>query len=151
MEPDRPDTTAWDRVRDHVSANATAYRQRGDTVLEAFADHSTVRQPPEQPLTFSYTVPNDVISELQDHVRDDARLTTDVRYVDVAQTRLYVLETHDERAELRILIAGGIRHQSLQQFVAAHGPARTVVRSVTGTVPLELRHDSVNPFLDGFD
>jgi len=130
---------------------ATEYREQGDTVLEVFADHGTVRQPTDEPVTFSYTVPSDTVSEIQQHINDGTRLHTEVQYVDVEGTRLYVLAVHDESAALRVLIAGGVRHESLREFVDERGPARTLVRSVTGAVPLELRHDSVELFLVGFD
>lgn len=151
MESNRPDTTAWERVRDRVNATAAEYREHGDTVLEVFADHSAVRQPPDGPITFSYTVPDDTIAELQKHVRDSAPLHTDIQYVDVEQTRMYVLDVHDESAGVRVLIAGGVRHESIGEYTDEDGPARTVIRSATGMDPVEFQHDSVAPFFVGFD
>jgi hypothetical protein len=151
MSSNNSDAAAWERVRDRVSETATEYRQQGDTVLEVFADHSTLRRPSDQSLTFCFTVPDDTISELQKHIREDVRLDTEIRYVDVEGTRLYVLEAHDEHTNLRILIAGGIRHRSLRQVSDENGPARTVVRSITDTIPLELYHSSMAPFLVGVE
>lgn len=151
MTPDSPDATAWERIRETVKADATNYRDQGDTVIEVFADHSTVRQPTDQPVTFSYTVPGDTISDLQQHVTGGLRLHTEIKYVDVEGTRLYVLDVRAEGEDLTVLIAGGVRSELLQEFTDERGPARTVVRSVSGTVPLELRHDSVEPFLTGLD
>lgn len=151
MSSNNPDAAAWERVRDRVSETATEYRQQGDTVLEVFADHSTLRQPSDQPLTFSFTVSDDTISELQKHIRENVRLDTEIKYVDVERTRLYVLNAHDEHGKLRVLIAGGIRHRSLRRVSDEDGPARTIVRSITDTIPLELRHSSVAPFLVGVE
>lgn len=151
MESNRPDTTAWERVRDRVNAMAAEYREHGDTVLEVFADHSAVRQPSDEPITFSYTVPDDTIAELREHVGDSTPLHTEIRYVDLEQTRMYVLEVHDESAGLRVLIAGGVRHQSIREYTDEDGPARTVIRSATGMDPVEFHHDSVAPFVTGFD
>lgn len=151
MSANDPDAAAWKRVRDRVSETAREYRQQGDTALEVFADHGTLRQPSDQPPTFSFTVSDDTVSELQEHIREDVRLDTAIKYVDVEGMRLYVLEAHDEQTNLRVLIAGGVRHRSLRQVSNENGPARTVVRSITDTIPLELRHRSVAPFLVGVE
>lgn len=67
--------------------------------------------------------------------------------VDVEETHLYVLNAHDEHGQLRGLIAGGIRHRSLRWVSDENRPARIIVRSITDTIPLELRHSSMAPFL----
>ena len=139
--------TAWERIRDRVSTMATTYREDGETVLEVFADYSAVKQRSDQPVTFSFTVPDDTVDELVQQVEDGVLLETDVQYVDVNRTRLYVLEVYDEAADLRIFVAGGIDHQSLTELTNMDGPARTTVRSATGTVALELRHSDIAPFL----
>lgn len=149
MSSNNSDAAAWERVRNRVSETAREYRQQGDTALEVFADHGTLRQPSDQPPTFCFTVSDDTVSELQKHIREDVRLGTEIKYADVEGTRLYVLEAHDEHTKLKILIAGGIRHRSLRQVSDENGPARTIVRSITDTVPLELRHSTVAPFLVG--
>jgi hypothetical protein len=147
MSSDRPRTAAWERVRERVRADAAAYREEGDTVIEVFADHGAVQQPPDHPVRFSFTVPGDTVSTLRQRVEDSSHLRTEVQYVDVDGTRLYVLDVHDDGTEQRILLAGGIGHRQLAQCPDADGPARTVVLSVTGTVALELHHGAAGPFL----
>jgi hypothetical protein len=144
-------TTAWQRIRERVTTRAATYRNDGDTVLELFADHGAVRQSPDQPVTFSFTIPDDDVAELRDRVGDSSSLWTNIEYVDVTRTRLYVLVVHAETAELRILVAGGIRHQALGKCPETDRSARTVLRSATGTVGLELHHSDCSPFLADLD
>jgi hypothetical protein len=141
-------TTAWQRIRERVTTRAATYRNDGDTVLEVFADHGAVRQPPDQRVTFSFTIPDDDVAKLREHVGDSSSMWTDVEYLDVVQTRLYVLAVRDEAAELRIFVAGGIRHRALQECPQTDGPAQTILRSATGTVALELHHSDRSPFLE---
>ena len=149
MSPDRPRTAVWQQIRERVQTRAAADRETGDTVVEVFADFGAVRQPPDRPMTLSFTVPDDTVAELRDHSVDGSSLETEIQYVDVESTRLYVLEISDESVDRRVLVAGGVGHQSLSNYTDTTGAARTVVRSATGTVGLELRHADREPFLDG--
>jgi hypothetical protein len=147
MSPENPITTAWEQIRDRVRTDAAAYRERGDSVCAVFADHGAVRQSAEAPVTFSFTIPGETATALEEHVGDRSVSQTEIQYVDVDQVRFYVLDVHNRAGTTRILVAGGVRHQSLLECVDANGPARTVLRSATGTTALELRHESVGPFL----
>ena len=161
--PDRtPSTTAWQRVRDRVRADAADYRAGGATVIEVFADHGTVRAPTKQPVTFSFTIPDDTVAMLRRQLEDQrgrSRLKTEIQYADADQTRFYVLTVRDEAASLRILIAGGVDHDALTDHTGTDTDtdtdtpysARTVLRSVTDTIALELRHATLDPFLVGLD
>jgi len=147
MSPDNPLTTAWKQIRDRVRTDAAAYREQGDSVCEVFADHGGVRQSAEGPVTFSFTISGETATELGEHIGDRSVSQTEIRYADVDQVRFYVLDVHDGTETVRVLVAGGIRHQHLLECVDANGPARTVLRSATGTTVLELHHESVEPFL----
>ena len=138
----------WQQIRARVRTRAAAYRETGDTVVEVFADFGAVRQPSDQPMTLSFTVPGATVAELRDHSVEGSLLETEIQYVDIEGTRLYVLEISDESADRRLLVAGGVDHQSLSNYTDTTGAARTVVRSATGTVGLELRHADRGPFLD---
>jgi hypothetical protein len=145
MSPDNPVTTAWEQIRARVRTDAAAYRERGDSVCEVFADHGAVRQSDEGPVVLSFTVSGETATALEEHVNDRSVSRTEIRYADVDQVRFYVLDVHD--GTTRVLVAGGIRHQHLLEYLDASGPARTVLRSATGTTVLELHHGSVEPFL----
>jgi ribosomal protein S28E/S33 len=147
MPSENPITTAWEQIRDRVRTDAAAYRERGDSVCEVFADHGAVRQSDEGPVRFSFTISGETATALEDHIGDRSVSRTQVQYADVDQVRFYVLDVHDRARAVRILVAGGVRHQSLLEYTDASGPARTVLRSVTGTTVLELEHESVEPFL----
>jgi hypothetical protein len=148
MSPDRPLTAAWQQIRERVRTRAATYREAGETVVEVFADFGAVRQPSDRPMTLSFTVSDDTVAELREHSVDGSLLKTEVQYVDVEGTRLYVLEVDDESTDRRVLVAGGVDHQSLSNYTDTTGVARTVVRSATGTVGLELRHADREPFLE---
>ncbi|ERH09158.1 MAG: hypothetical protein J07HX64_00910 [halophilic archaeon J07HX64] len=130
-----------------MRTKAAAYREAGDTVVEVFADFGAVRQQSDQPMTLSFTAPDDTVDELRDHSVDGSPLETEVQYVDIEGTRLYVLEVNDKGADRRLLVAGGVDHQSLSNYTDTTGAARTVVRSATGTVGLDLHHADRSPFL----
>jgi hypothetical protein len=98
-------------------------------------------------MTLSFTVSDDTVAELREHSVDGSLLETEVQYVDVEGTRLYVLDVDDESADRRMLVAGGVDHQSLSNYIDTTGAARTVVRSATGTVGLDLHHADRSPFL----
>jgi hypothetical protein len=147
MSPENPITTAWEQIRERVRADAAAYRERGDSVCEVFADHGAVRQSAEGPVTFSFTIPGDTATELEKQVGDRSVSQTQIQYTDVDNVRFYVLAVQDRTGATRVLVAGGIRHQQLLECTDANGSARTVLRSATGATVLELQHESVGPFL----
>ena len=141
-----PRTAAWQQVREHVKAKATAHRENGGTAVEVFADFGAVRQPPDRPVTLSFTAPDGTVADLRSRDVDGAFLETEVRYVDTDGTRLYALEIGDGETGLWLLVAGGIDHRSLSGYADTTGAARTVVRSATGAVGVELRHADRDPF-----
>lgn len=151
MSSEEPLTTAWAQIRERVQADAATYRERGESVCVVFADHGAVTQSTEGPVNFSFTIPGDTATELEDHIGDRSVSQTEVQYVDVDQVRFYVLDISDRTAERRILLAGAVRHQPLLNCLDASGAARTVLRSVTGDTVLELQHGSVRPFLTELD
>ena len=147
MPSENPTTTAWEQIRERVRTAAAAYREQGDSVCAVFADHGAVRPSDEGPVTFSFTISGETATALEDHVADRSISQTEIQYADVDRVRFYVLDVHDRTEPIRILVAGGIRHQRLLACVDTNGPARTVLRSATGTTVLELHHESVEPFL----
>ncbi len=144
-------TTAWRQIREQIRTDAAEYRAAGDTVIEAFADHSAVRRASEETIRFSFTIPNNTVTEIQQHAQPQSLSHTEIRYTDVDRTRFYVLHVHDEPPTVRVLIAGAVDHRSLTDSVdsltGTQRSARTVLRSATGTVVLNLRHASLDPFL----
>ena len=147
MSPDRPRTAVWQQIREQVRARAAAYREAGDAVVEVFADFGAVQQQSDRPMTLSFTVSDDTVAELREHSVDGSPLETEIEYVDIEGTRLYVLEITDGGEDQRLLVAGGVDHQSLSNYIDTTGAARTVVRSATGTVGLDLHHADRSPFL----
>lgn len=144
-------TAAWRQIREQIRTDASEYRAAGDTVIEAFADHSAVRRASEQTIRFSFTIPDNTVTEVQQHAQHESLSHTKIQYTDVDRTRFYVLHVHDKPPTVRVLIAGAVDHQSLMESVdsltGTQGSARTVLRSATGTIVLNLRHASLGPFL----
>lgn len=150
MTTETPLTAAWSRIRQELTSTAETHRENGTAVIEAIADHGTVQASTGEPLTFVFTLPGDTIGRLRDRVSEDAVSGTDVRYADVDGHRLYLLgvRTTDD---VRILVAGGVRHDRLAAHADASGRARTRLRGVDGTVGIRLEHDDVAPFVGGLE
>lgn len=146
MTAETPLTTAWNRVREHVSQIADTHRSNGNTVIEVFADHGTVHTPTDGPVTFVFTLPGETIETLRQRGIEDAVSQTEIQYGDVDAHRLYLL-TVETTAEVTVIIAGGIRHDRLTACADAAGRARTRLRGIDDTVGLQLEHDDVAPFV----
>ncbi|GAB7012432.1 DUF7529 family protein [Halolamina salina] len=147
MSGDHPLAAAWTRVRNVVGSTAATYREEGREVVEVVADHATVRGS-DDPVTLSFTVPGDAADELAAAVDDDATYRTEVQYVDVDGTRLFVLEVRAPEAPV-VLLAGGVGHDSLRPHASdPDAPARTLVRRVDGGEAAQFGHERVAPFVD---
>lgn len=151
MSADTPPTAAWNRLRETVATVAADHRAAGRTVVEAYADHGTVRASDDGPLTFVFTVSGETATALSEQTTASAIRRTDVQYVDTGGYRLYLLEVHQPDDDVVTLVAGGIRQQSLEAYANTSGPARTRVRSISDVVALELAHDNRAPFLAGVE
>jgi len=147
MPGDHPLAAAWTRVRNVVRSTAATYREDGHQVVEAVADHATARET-DDAVTLSFTVPGDVADELAAAVDDDATYRTEVQYVDVDGTRLFVLDVQAPDAPI-VLLAGGVDHDSLRPHAAdPDAPARTIVRRVDGREAARFGHERAAPFVD---
>lgn len=146
MTTETPLTAAWSRIREELTSTAEAHRENGISVVEAYADHGTVRTSTEGPITFVFTLPGETIERLRDRVTEDAVSETEVRYSDVDGQRLYLLSVRTTDG-MRILVAGGVRHDRLTACADASGRARTRLRGVDGTAGLHVEHDDVAPFV----
>ncbi len=150
MSADHPLAEAWTRVRNVVATTAAASRDEGREVVEVVADHATARLD-DGVVTFSFTVPGDVATELAAAVAEDATYRTEVQYVDVDGTRLFVLDVRAADAPV-VLLAGGIGHDRLQPHAdEPDTAARTVVRRVDGSEAARFEHERVAPFLAELD
>ncbi|WP_435114905.1 DUF7529 family protein [Halolamina sp. C58] len=148
MSGDHPLAAAWTRVRNVVSSTAATYREDGHEVVEVVADHATVRQT-DDAVTLSFTAPGDLADELAAAVDDDAAYRTEVQYVDVDGTRLFVLDVQAPDAPV-VLLAGGVGHDSLRPHASEpDAAARTLVRRVDGREAARFDHERVAPFVDG--
>jgi len=146
MSGDHPLAAAWTRVRNVVGSTAATYREEGRTVVEAVADHATARQA-DDAVTLSFTVPGDVADDLAAAVDDDADYRTEVQYVDVGGTRLFVLDVQSPDAPV-VLLAGGVAHDSLRPHASdPEADARTLVRRVDGREAARFGHERVAPFV----
>lgn len=146
MSDDTPLTKAWAKVRNVLASTAATYRDEGHTVVEAVADHGTVRDPADGPVALVFTVPNDAADELERAVDNGAAYRTSVRYVDVASIRLFVLEIHSDGP--LILLAGGIRHDRLAPHAGDPDiAASTIVRRVNGQEAARFTHDRLAPLV----
>lgn len=150
MSANTPPTAAWNRLRETVAAVAGDHRAAGRTVIEAYADHGTVRATDGGLVTFTFTVSNMTVTALREQTTASAIDRTEVRYVDTGGYRLYLLEIY-QSDDTVALIAGGIRQRSLTAYADTSGPARTRVRSIAEAVALELAHDERSPFLAGVE
>lgn len=140
---------AWDRLRETATNVAAEYRADGHTVVEAYADHGTVRSATGEPLTFVFTVPDDAVTGLQRTITTTQIHRTEIQYVDTDGYRLYVLDIHQSDDSAIALVAGGIQRKLLQEYADTTGQAQTVVRSLDNTIALKLQHDMRTPFLTG--
>ncbi len=149
MTSDTSLTDAWQRVRATVSERASHRRDAGHTALEMYADHGAVIGDDDQPVTFSFTVPDSAATELDGQIPAQASYRTQIDYADVAGNRLYILESRDGDNGITVFVAGGISHQSLSDAVGASEQAQTILRTADGSTALKLRHAQLAPFLVG--
>lgn len=147
MPTETPLTAAWKQLRDETTTAAAEFRSAGHTVVEAYADHGTVRPRNEGVLSVVFTVPGDVATTLQDTLTPAAIDYTEIQYVDVAGHRLYLLEIHHENTPVIAFIAGGIRRETLEEYAGTTGQAETIIRTLDDTVAVTLRHETRAPFL----
>ena len=146
MADETPLTKAWAKIRNTVASTAATYRDEGHTVVEAVADHGTVRDAGEDPVALVLTVPDDIADELEAAVDDGGTYRTSVQYVDVASIRLFVLEVRGDGPV--ILLAGGIRHDQLTPHAGdPDAAARTVIRRVNGHEAAQFTHERLAPFV----
>ena len=149
MSANTPPTAAWNRLRDTVATIAADYRAAGHTVIEAYADHGTLKAPDDGPLTFVFTVSGETATALSEQTSASAIRRTEVQYVDAGGYRLYLLAIHQPDDDAVALVTGGIQERSLAPHANTSGSARTRVRSITDSVALELAHDDRAPFFEG--
>lgn len=153
MSANTPPTAAWNRLRDTVATIAADHRAAGHRVIEAYADHGTVKTRDDGALTFVFTVSGETATALSGQTSTSASAIrrTEIQYVDTGGHRLYLLEIHQPDDNVVTLVAGGVRQRSLKMYVDTSGPARTKIRSISDAVALELAHDDRTPFLVGVE
>jgi hypothetical protein len=151
MSADTPHTAAWDRLRDTVATVAADYRAAGHTVVEAYADHGTIKAPNDGPVKFVFTVAGETVTTLTEQMTANTICRTEIQYVDTGGYRLYLLEVHQSDDSTIALVAGGIEKRLLVPYADTSGAAQTKVRSISNIVGLSLSHDDRTPFFEGLE
>lgn len=151
MPTETPLTAAWTQLRDEITTATAEYRAAGRTVVEAYADHGTVRPESEEVLSVVFTVPGDVATTLRETLTPAAIDHTEIQYVDVGGHRLYLLKIHHENESPIAFVAGGIRRETLEEHAGTTGRAETIIRTLDETVAVKLRHETRTPFLTDLD